>query len=126
MRSILKDRKGQNLVEFALVVPLLLMLVIGIAEFGRAWMTKNILTGAAREAVRMYAVKDDIGAADARLDNILISASLDLGRRTIGRSNVDNTVSYTISYDFPTAIIGFLPGLDNISLSTTTTMRKEY
>jgi hypothetical protein len=89
-------------------------------------MTKNILTGAAREAVRMYAVKDDIGAADARLDNILFSASLDLSRRTIGRSNVDNTVSYTISYNFPTAIIGFLPGLDNISLSTTTTMRKEY
>jgi Flp pilus assembly protein TadG len=126
LRAILKDRKGQNLVEFALVVPLLLMLVIGIAEFGRAWMTKNILTGAAREAVRMYAVKDDIGAADARLDNILFSASLDLSRRTIGRSNVDNTVSYTISYNFPTAIIGFLPGLDNISLSTTTTMRKEY
>ena len=49
-------RGGQGLVEFALVVPLLLFLVLGMAEFGRLWMTKNILTGAAREAVRIAAV----------------------------------------------------------------------
>ena len=58
--TTLKDEKGQNLVEFALVVPLLLLLVIGIAEFGRAWMTKNILTGAAREAARIAAVPDNV------------------------------------------------------------------
>ena len=48
-----RNRKGQSIVEFALVVPMLIMLVFGIAEFGRAWMMKNILTGAAREAVRV-------------------------------------------------------------------------
>jgi Flp pilus assembly protein TadG len=31
----LRSEKGQNQVEFALVVPLLLLLVVGIAEFGR-------------------------------------------------------------------------------------------
>ena len=56
IRNTLENEKGQSLVEFALVVPLLLLLVFGIAEFGRAWMTKNILTGAAREAVRLAAV----------------------------------------------------------------------
>jgi len=126
MRSILKDRRGQNLVEFALVVPLLLVLLIGIAEFGRAWMTKNIVTGAAREAVRMYAVKNDTAASDARAVNILSSAGLDLGRATVTPNLIDNTVSYTISYNFPTVILGFIPGLDNIPLSSTTTMRKEY
>ena len=35
-----KGKKGQSLVEFALVVPMLLLLVFGIAEFGRAWMTR--------------------------------------------------------------------------------------
>src|SRR5512135_2658611 len=59
------NNKGQNLVEFALVVPLLLLLVIGIAEFGRAWMTKNILTGAAREAVRLLAVPPPTGVDNA-------------------------------------------------------------
>ena len=57
IRNTRKNEKGQSLVEFALVVPLLLILVSGIEEFGRAWMTKNIMTGAAREAVRILAVQ---------------------------------------------------------------------
>ena len=128
MKSILKDEKGQNVVEFALVVPLLLLLVIGIAEFGRAWMTRNIMTGAAREAVRMYAVKDDIAAADARADNVLSSGGLDLTKRTITPGNSGDAVSYTISYDFPVVIAGFIPGLNSstIQLVSTTTMRREY
>src|SRR5574341_1608570 len=64
MRPPHLNRKGQGLVEFALVVPILLLLVIGIIEFGRAWMTRNILTGAAREAVRMAVVQKDFPAAD--------------------------------------------------------------
>jgi len=125
-RKTRKNEKGQSMVEFALVVPLLLFLVVGIFEFGRAWMTKNLVTGAAREAVRMYAVNNNTVAADARADNILSSGGLDLSRRTIANNISDNTVSYTINYDFPTVIVGFIPGLDNITLSSTTTMRKEY
>ena len=123
-----KDEKGQSLVEFALVVPLLLLLVIGIAEFGRAWMTRNIMTGAAREAVRMYAVKDNTAAATARADQILSSAGLDSARATIMDNVFGESVSYTINYRFPVVIAGFIPGLDNqeILLTSTTTMRKEF
>src|SRR4030065_1740253 len=56
--------RGQGLVEFALVVPLFLILLFGMVEFGRAWMTKNILTGAAREAVRRAAVQVDFATSD--------------------------------------------------------------
>ena len=126
IRNTLGNEKGQNLVEFSLVVPLLLLLVIGMAEFGRAWMTKNLITGAAREAVRMYAVKNDTSAAGARADNILSSGGMDLSRRTITPGDTGVAVSYTITYNFPTAVAGFIPGLDNIPLSSTTTMRKEY
>ena len=130
MRSILKDRKGQNIVEFALVVPLLFLLVIGIAEFGRAWMTQNILTGAAREAVRMYAVKNDIGAATARATNILSSANLDntLWNITPILPGADGSLGYRVDYNFPLIIAGFLPGLSgtSIPLSSETTMRREW
>jgi hypothetical protein len=130
----LKDEKGQNLVEFALVVPLLLLLVIGIAELGRAWMTKNLITGAAREAVRIYAVKNAISEADARADNILRSGNLDPARWTITHipppspPSTDRALGYRIDYNFPLAIAGFIPGLpnDNIPLSSTTTMRREW
>jgi Flp pilus assembly protein TadG len=125
------NNKGQNLVEFALVVPLLLLLVIGIAEFGRAWMTKNILTGAAREAVRIMAVQTgDVTTATARADNILNSAGITTGYNIIipPTSVPFDPVSVTVTYQFPVMFAGFIPGLDNatIPLSSTTTMRREY
>jgi len=130
IRKMLGNDKGQNLVEFALIIPLLLMLAIGIAEFGRAWMTQNILTGAAREAVRMYAVKNDIGAATARATNILSSANLDntLWNITPILPGADGSLGYRVDYKFPLAIAGFIPGLSGteIPLSSTTTMRKEW
>jgi hypothetical protein len=47
--------KGQALVEFAIVVPLLLLLVLGIADFGLAYNYKNDQTSLANQALR-YAV----------------------------------------------------------------------
>ena len=78
IRNTLENEKGQSLVEFALVVPLLLLLVIGIFEFGRAWMTKNIMTGAAREAVRSWPFPraGRYFGGESRADNVLTSAGI--------------------------------------------------
>ena len=40
-------------VEFAFIVPLLILLVLGIAEFGRAFQVQGTLSAAAREGVRV-------------------------------------------------------------------------
>ena len=131
MVNYLKAKEeGQALVEFALVVPLFLILLFGMVEFGRPWMTKNIITGAAREAVRIYAVVPyDDNVARTRAINVLSSAGLDPSRWTISLSTIDNntTMRADVSYNFPVLIVGFIPGLpsNNILLATTTTMRKE-
>ncbi|MGN6333601.1 MAG: TadE/TadG family type IV pilus assembly protein [Motilibacteraceae bacterium] len=57
------DDAGAAAVEFALVLPLLVMLVFGIIEFGLAFNAKIELAGAAREAARTMVVKDDAAAA---------------------------------------------------------------
>lgn len=44
--------RGAAAVEMAIVLPLLLLLLGGIVDFGRAYYTKNILTNAAREGAR--------------------------------------------------------------------------
>jgi hypothetical protein len=131
MKTPTKHTSGQALVEFALVIPMLLILMVGIMEFSRAWMTQNILTGAAREAARVYAVQNDTAVADARADQVLSSAGLDLAKRRFERSiagGAGGAVSYTIRYDFPVSIVGFVPGLSaaTIPLRSSTTMRKEY
>jgi len=46
----LRDEKGQGLVELALVLPLLLLILLGIADLGRAFYYTVLITGAAREA----------------------------------------------------------------------------
>lgn len=50
---------GQSVVEFALIVPVMLMLVIAIADFGRFYMTALAVESAAREAADYGAFSAD-------------------------------------------------------------------
>ena len=129
--AALRSERGQNLVEFALVIPVLLLLVFGIAEFGRAWMTQNIMTGAAREAARIAVVQASGGgwngtAANARGNQILASAGIAATVSVPDPGTQYGDVTATVNYNFPVAVAGFFPGLDNIPLTSTTTMRREY
>jgi hypothetical protein len=59
-------RRGQALVEFALILPILLVLLLGIVDFGRAVAAYNSVSNAARSAVRVAIVDqnpDDVEAA---------------------------------------------------------------
>lgn len=121
--------KGQALVEFALVAMMMLFLLIGIAEFGRAWMTQNILTGASREAVRIAAVQGNVGAATARANDILASAGLVGASVSVVPDGVPfGTCTATVTYGFPLSVTNFIPGLTGsaIPLAATTTMREEF
>ena len=58
MRLSLLRRKsrGQTLVEFALILPIFVLLLVGIFDFGRAIYAYNTISNAAREAVRVAIV----------------------------------------------------------------------
>ena len=58
MRSPRTAQTGQALVEFALVLPVMLLLMVGILEFARAWNLHQALTDATREGARRAAVAD--------------------------------------------------------------------
>ena len=51
--NVLKKSDGVALIEFALILPLLLLLVFGVFEFGRAIQTKNILANMSREGANL-------------------------------------------------------------------------
>ena len=59
MRRPKSDERGQSLVEFALVLPVLLLLLLGILEFGWLFNGQITLTSAAREGARTAVVRED-------------------------------------------------------------------
>lgn len=60
-----RDDRGAAAVEFALVLPILVVLVFGIVDFGRALFAYNYLTAAVREGGRFAAVQTSASAQAA-------------------------------------------------------------
>lgn len=54
--EVRKNEKGQSIVEFALVLPVLILILVGIIEFGWLFNGKITLTSAAREGARVAAI----------------------------------------------------------------------
>jgi Flp pilus assembly protein TadG len=52
-------KRGQALVEFSLVLPLVLLLVVGMLEFARAWNLHQVMTDAVREGARRAVLAND-------------------------------------------------------------------
>lgn len=67
---LLKDIKGQGLVEFALVLPLLLLLVFGVVDLSRLAYHKTLLNQAAKESLRVASVGSTLATVTGRLEQL--------------------------------------------------------
>ena len=91
--------RGAALIEFAMVMPILFLLVFGIIEFGRGYHTKTSLSHASREAVRVAA----LGTGDPVQVARDSAPNLDPGSITVTVSpnpcTPGNPVVVTLEYD---------------------------
>ena len=132
--------EGQNLVEFAIIVVLLLALVLGICEFGRVWMTFQVVTNAAREGARLAALPTGFTTTSdvtTKVNTYLTSANLNAGSAAVIVTNVDGatgtdavvTVTYNVKLLFLGPVVKLLssssalPG--TLTLTGKATMRNE-
>ena len=69
------SRKGQALVEFIIILPIFLILVLGVIDMGKILYNKTMLEGAMSEVVYMYEAGD---SSSEILDKLDIAASLDI------------------------------------------------
>ena len=68
-RFVRRDRtRGQSLVEFALILPILLILMLGIVDFGRAIFAYNAVSNGARSGARVAIVNQDIDDITAAVE----------------------------------------------------------
>ncbi|TSE14935.1 pilus assembly protein [Arthrobacter sp. KBS0703] len=100
------SERGAVAVEFALLAPVLVMLLLGIAEFGRAYNAQITLTNAAREGVRVMAINNSQTDARTAAKNAaaLLNPALADGNVTFSAPSctVGAQVSVTISYTLST------------------------
>jgi Flp pilus assembly protein TadG len=109
VRDQLGEERGATAVEFAFIVPLLLLLVLGIAEFGHAFQVQGTLSAAAREGARAMALRNDPAAARAAvrdaaptLDPAITDAQIAVTPSTCPLVSAGSTnVRVTISYPMP-------------------------
>jgi Flp pilus assembly protein TadG len=65
VRRLLKEQQAQALVELALVLPVLLLLVFGIIEFGRIYGAYMVISNLSREGARFGVVGHDDSQIEA-------------------------------------------------------------
>ena len=100
-----ESERGAAAVEFAILLPLLLMLVMGTIEFGRAYNAQITLTNAARDGVRVMAIANDPAGAKTAAKNAAASVSTSIPTSDITLSTnactsgaqVTVTIKYTLS-----------------------------
>ena len=131
-----RRREGQALVEFAMVAPLLLVLLLGLVEFSRAWQTQQVLTDAARESLRRSVVANTDFSYDALVavvNSALTRASLDPGKAQVAvdgfkaGSGTPARIQIDYQYDFGFfgPLIGWTTGGRSLALTTSFVMRNE-
>lgn len=108
----LRNQKGQSLVEFAIILPLLLLLVMGIIEFGMMLNSYLAINNAAREGARAGIV----GSRNNEIQNSILSTSPALDAQNLiititpsdgSRKSGDTlTVKVTYNYYFTIPILG--------------------
>lgn len=143
LRGLRDGEAGQTLVEFSLVLPIFLVLLFALVDFGRGYYSWVLVTNAAREGARAAAVQSDSATIDSKLYGTFCpswpstgNCALESARVSRTMTNVQGTrgsqTSVTVNYDFEfvTPIGGFLSLLGGSSLSaptisSTTSMRLE-
>jgi Flp pilus assembly protein TadG len=117
------QEQGQDLIELALVLPLLFVILMGVVDVGRAFNTYMVLTNAAREGARQatitpYAVSTITEAAlyetrNAGLSDAAVAVS-------VVSASSGNPVQVTVGHDFA-LLLGLLP-FSSVPLSATVEM----
>lgn len=125
--KLIKQQQGQSLVEFALLLPMLVVILFGTVEFGRLWMTMNVLTGAAREGARVAAVTaPNTAQVQTAVNNVLSGASITGATITVVGPNAANSVTVTVRINYNVLTGTIIPGMSRtLQLTRTASMRWE-
>ena len=126
-------QRGTTLIEFAFMLPFLLVLTFLVVDFSRAFLVKNMLVQSAREGARVAAVGFSQSDVRIRAKSVASSAGMDSSKvmvtpTTLGTAP-DEQARVTVSYPFNWIYPGLLRFLGvpsgSVTLTASCTMRLE-
>ena len=125
--SVTSSDRGSELVEMAIVLPIFILLIMGIMDFGFLFQRYEIVLNAAREGARLAVVDDTLIDTDIelRVQNYLTNAGLpgpataDANDSTMMVDGV-SIATKTVTVVYPSDFL-FLPG--SVNLQAVSTMR---
>ncbi|HSH79425.1 MAG TPA: TadE family protein [Herpetosiphonaceae bacterium] len=134
-----RGQGGQNLVEFALMLPVLVIILLGVLDLGRSFYTYISLTNAAREAAREAALTGSTSSAQVTreytaLDGANLSGCVNGSLTFTGseQSFADGTKIYTARvscrFQLVTPLMGQVVGAganNRITIGSNATFAKE-
>ena len=131
--------RGSTAIEFALVLPVLVLLLFGIVEFGLLFYNEQVITNASREAARAGIVAGSPRVSDGEIRNV-VSKYCTGHLITFGEANEpvvvidpsgDRTESpfgqdlrVTVTYNYGFLVLGNF-GFDAVDLTAKTVMKLE-
>jgi Flp pilus assembly protein TadG len=129
-----RRERGQSLVEAAVLLPILLLLVAAVVDFGRAFDTYIVLTNAAREGARFGSLAYPLTETEIRdlvYDDVVGSGTNITDMSSFQKDDISlqastDVVTVTVAYTMDLWFAGLI-GLDEIRLQKTAIMpRGQY
>ncbi len=120
--------RGDSLAEFALIIPVLLLIVIAILDFGRAIYAYSVVSNSAREGARYGVIE---GHTDAGIETRVRESAVGLDQSQFTRIDVTRTittVNVVVGYNFEliTPLVAQVIGRSSIPLASSATMYTGY
>jgi len=141
-----RSQRGAALLEMALTLPLLLLVCVGILEFGRAYQTWQVITNAAREGARIAVLPGmDDTAVRSRVQQYMTigqlpqaaSATIAIDRNqtvSVGGTDTASASQVIVNYPFDFVVLDPIARLatgqgsgtpSSLNMVATATMRNE-
>lgn len=143
-RSFRSRRRGASIVEFALVVPILIALLMGILEFAMLGRNNLMLANAAREGARTLSLGKTTASAKTRIKSVAATLNIQDSAialvystndgatyaNSVGDNSTNNNAPtgslIKVALDYPhQSLTKFFPFLNNYRLKTNAAMRRE-
>ena len=128
-KMIIKNQKGAAIVEFAIVAPLLVLLVIGICEFGILWYNSQIIVNASREGARAGITRQadaSSGGITAIVNNYCTNRLITFGGSSVPITsfpNGDDNMTKPFGVDFSVQVtynyVFLVPSIFHLGLTKT-------